>query len=149
MAEECHCGGRARFYTGADRWIVSPDESRTAFMVLATNSDQSWIGGDAECYPAHMVAASIERWSTERAGLNGCREFVDALERDMLRAEAKGTRLEIIRTKYLLDAMRARVVVAQAEDAQPFTGCGHHRPADVDDSETATLIIPWEAGHDG
>lgn len=145
MADQWGCRNRARFYTGADRWIVYPDESRTAFVVLATNNDHSWIGGDDDCYPALVVAAAIERWSTKRAGLNECPEFIDAMERDMQNAEAKGTRLEIIRAKYLLDAMRARVAIVLAEDAPPFTGHAQHQPCD--DAETATLI-PWEAGYD-
>lgn len=145
MADGWRCGDRARFYTGADRWIVHPDESRTAFVVLAMNSDQSWIGGDDDCYPAHVVGAAIERWSTKSAGLNECPEFIDALGHDMQRAEAKGTRLEILGAKYLFDAMRTRVAIALAEDASPFTGYAQHQSAD-DGGETATLIIPWEAG---
>jgi hypothetical protein len=146
MVEVWRGGDRVRHYTGADRWIVYPNESSTAFVVLATNGDQSWIGGDDTSYPAFEVAAAIERWSTIRAGLNECLEFIDALDRNLQLAEAKGARQEIIRAKYLLDAMRARVAIAHAEDAPPFTGYAVHQP--VDDAETATLIIPWEADDD-
>jgi hypothetical protein len=140
-------GDWATHYTGGARWIVYSDESRTAFVVLATNDDHSWIGGDDTCYSARAVAAAIERWSTQSAGLNESPDFIDALERDLSRAEAKGTRLEIIRAKYLLDAMRARVAIALAEDTSPFSG--YAQPVLVeDDAEVATLIIPWEAGHD-
>lgn len=146
MAAGWRYGDRARYYTGADRWIVYSDESRTAFVVLPTNSEQSWLGGDDIPYLAFEAAAAIERWSTPRAGLNACPDFIDALERNVQLADAKGTRLEIIRANFLLDAMRARVEVAQAEDAPPFTG--YAQPHPVDDEETATIIIPWGAGYD-
>ncbi len=146
IAEAWRCGERARHYTGAARWIVYLDESCTAFVVLATNSDQSWIGGDDTPYPAFEVAAAIERWSADSAGLNDCPEFIDALQRDMRHAEAKGTRLDIIRAQYLLNAMQARTAIAHAEDAPPFTGFA--RPWPDHEAKTSTLVIPWEAGHD-
>ena len=79
MAEAWRSGDRPRHYSGAARWIVYLDESRTAFVVLATNSDQSWIGGDDTSYSALEVAAAIERWSAQSAGLNECPEFMEAL----------------------------------------------------------------------
>lgn len=146
MAELWRGGDRGRHYTGADRWLIYPDESCTAFMVLATNGEQSWIGGDDTSYSAFEAAAAVERWSTTCCGLNDCLEFVDALHRGIQHAEAKGTRLEVLRAKYLLDAMLARVAIAHAEDAKPFTGYAVHKP--FDDAETATLIVRWEADDD-
>lgn len=148
MASSWGYGDWAAYYTAAERWIVYPDESCTAFVVLATNGDNSWLGGDDACYCACDVAASIERWSTKSAGLNACPEFIDALEYDLRQAEAKGTRLQVIRARFWLDAMRARVAIAQAEDARPFTGYAQHQSADDDDAETTTLVVPWEVGHD-
>jgi hypothetical protein len=148
MAETWRAGDRARYYTGAERWIVYADESNTTFVVLATNSDRSWIGGDDTSYPAIEVAAAIERWSTTRAGLDKCPNFIDALRVEVLRVEAGGTRLEIIRAKYLLEAMLARVAIGQAEDMMPFSGCGHPLIIKDDDLWTGTIIVPWRAEDD-
>ena len=139
MADGWRSGDRAGHYSAAARWIVYTDESNTAFVVLATNSDNSWMGGDDTSYPAIEAAAAIERWSTTRAGINKCPEFIDALRVDVLRAEAKGTRLEVVRAKYLLEAMLTRVAIAHAEDAKPFT-----KYADPPNS-TAMILGPHQS----
>ena len=141
-------GDRARHYTCAERWLVCPDVSWTAFTVYPTSSDHSWIGGEDVCYSAFEVAAAIERWSTIHAGLSGCPEFVEALKRDLERAEAKGTRLEIIYAKHLLEAMLARIAIAQAEDAKPFARYRCPPRIGPGDAETAALLSAWEADYD-
>ena len=148
MAYSWRCGDWTAQYTAAARWIVCPDESRTAFVVLATNGDNSWVGGDDTCYSARDVADAINRWSTEGAGLDACPEFIDALEHDLRQAEAKGTRLQVILANFRLEAVRARVAIARAEDAPPFTGYAQRQSFDDDDAETMTLVVPWEVGHD-
>lgn len=134
-------------YDPTTRWFVGLDESNTAFEVMSGNAGHGSFGGDDSAYAAEEVAFAIERFGTPVAGLKACPEFLEALERYAERVNAKGTPLENIRAQYLVDAVRARVAIAQAEDASPFTGYARHQMAD--DTETATLIIPWEMGHDG
>jgi hypothetical protein len=139
--------GRAARYDLTTRWFVALDESCTSFVVLSGNAGHGSFGGDDTGYTAAEVASSIERCGTPAAGLETCPEFLEALERHARHINAKGTQLEILRARYLFDAMRARVAIAQAEDASPFKGYAQRQPLD-DDAEAATLIIPWEAGHD-
>lgn len=130
-----------------DRWFVYLHESHAAFVVLSGNAGHGSYGGDDCSYSASEIASAIERWGTPVAGLEACPAFFEALDRNLEHAGDRGTRLDIIRAKYLLDAMRARAAIAQAEDALPFTGYGQRLPAD--EADAATLIIPGEANHDG
>lgn len=139
--------GRPDRYDLTIRWFVGLDEGRTAFVVMSGNAGHGSFGGEDTAYTAEEIAFAIERFGTPVAGLEACPEFLEALERYAQHVNAKGTPLENIRAQYLVDAVRARVAIAQAEDASPFTGYARHQMAD--DTETATLIIPWEMGHDG
>jgi hypothetical protein len=123
------------------------NDSSTAFIVMSGNAGHGSFGGEDIANSAEEIASAIERFGSPVAGLEACPAFFEALERNSEHAEAKGTRLEIIRGNYLLDAMRARVAIAQAEDAPPFTGYGQRHS--VDEFDAAALSIPWEPGHDG
>jgi hypothetical protein len=147
LAREWQCGRPAR-YDLTTRWFVALDEGRTAFVVLSGNADHGSFSGEDTGYTAEEVASAIERCATPVAGLETCPEFLEALERHARHINAKGTQLEILRARYLIDAMWARVAIAKAEDASPYKGYAKRQPVD-DDAEAATLIIPWEAGHDG
>ena len=58
-------------------------------------------------------------------------------------AEASGTPLEIIRAEYLLDAMRARVAIAHAEDAPPFTGYGKRPNGVIRTLVNGSIAFAW------
>ena len=92
------------------------------------------------------LASAIERWATSISGLEADPQFLEALERNVQKAIATGTRLEIIRSKYLLDAMRARVDIAKAKDALPFAGFGQPQVEYEGDDlvEFAPLILAWD-----
>ena len=115
-------GGRPARYDLTIRWFVTLDEHDTAFVVLSGNAGHGSFGGEDAGYTAVEVASAIERWGTPVAGLETCPQFLEALERHTRHVNAKGTHLEILRAKYRLDAMRARVAIAQAEDEPPFAG---------------------------
>jgi hypothetical protein len=129
------------------RWFVSFDESRAGFVMMSGNAGHGSFGGDDTVYTAEEIASAIERWATLASGLEACPLFLEALEHHARRANAKGTQLEIIRAKYLIDAMRARIAIAQAEDAPSFAGFKGCQTADYDGEGTA-VVLPWEAGHD-
>jgi len=145
LAYEWQSGRPAR-YDRTLRWFVSLDQSRTAFVVMSGNAGHGSFGGEDTAYTAKEVASAIERCGTLVAGLETCPEFLEALKRDIQRAKDKGTRLEIIRAKYLLNAMRARLSLARAEDVLPFIRHAEPIHADDDKSESSALIIPWERG---
>ena len=126
-----------------------PGRTRHRIRGAERNAGHGSFGGEDAGYTAVEVASAIERWGTPVAGLETCPQFLEALERHTRHVNAKGTHLEILRAKYLLDAMRARVAIAQAEDEPPFAGYAQHQPPDdMDDAKTTTLVLPWEAAYD-
>lgn len=129
------------------RWFVSFGESRAGFVMMSGNAGHGSFGGDDTGYTAEEIASAIERWATPASGLEACPLFLEALEHNARHANARGTRLEIIRAKYLIDAMRARVAIAQAEDAPSFGRFKACQAAD-DDGEGTTVVLPGEAGDD-
>lgn len=139
--------GRSVRYDFTNRWFVALDESCTAFVVMSGDAEHGSFGGDFTGYAAEEIASAIERFGRPVAGLETCPQFLEALERYIERIRAKGTRLEVIRAKYLLDAMQARVAIAQAEDALPFSEFARQVLVE-DDAGVATLIVPWEFGND-
>jgi hypothetical protein len=102
---------------------------------MSGNASLSSFGGEDAAYTAEEIASAIERWATPTSGLDATSEFLEALKRNVQRVKAKGAQLEIIRAKYLLDAMRARVAIAQVEDASPFPEYGKYELADDADTE--------------
>ena len=145
MAREWQYGRSARLDL-TDRWFVFLDESWSAFTVMSGNASHSSFGGEDSCYDAKEAASAIERWAKPNAGLETCSAFFEALERDLRLAETRGTPLEIVRAKYLLEAMRARAAMAKSADESPFTDFGQGQPLERED---ASYLSSREAGFGG
>ncbi len=145
MAREWQCRRSARLDL-TDRWFVFLDESWSAFIVQSGNAGHGSFGGDDSCYDAKEAASAIERWAKPNAGLETGSAFFEALERDLRLAETAGTPLDIVRAKYLLQAMRARAAMAKSADEPPFTDFGKGQPLDLED---ASYLSAREAGFGG
>lgn len=146
VVSEWQAGHPAR-YDRTDRWFVYLHESHAAFVVLSGNAGHGSFGGEDTGYSAAEIASAIERWGTPIAGLETCPEFLEALERNVKHVSATGARLELIRAKYLLAAMRARVAIAEAIDAPLFTGQGQCLSVDDDEGDAGQItsrIVRWE-----